>query len=131
MLECKFCKEPELEWFFEELTSKYKLGRKMDDNVYIPHKCKNIKPKIVKKEKKPYPYRYVSSMSIWICNKHKIDLTELRMCPKCGLDKMCIFIDIRQMRLKHPYRFTFINGKEERDYNITIDDVIKNNLTAC
>jgi hypothetical protein len=125
MPECKFCKESELEWFFEELTSKYKLGRKMDENVYIPHNCKNIKPKI---GKKPYPYRYVSAMPIWICNKHKIDLTEMRKCSKCGLDKICYFIDIRQMRLKHPYRFTITNGKEEKDYNITIDDVIQNNL---
>ena len=45
MPECKFCKEIELEWFFHENTSKYKLGRKLDDNNYIPHECKKFKPK--------------------------------------------------------------------------------------
>jgi hypothetical protein len=129
MPECKFCKEFELEWFFEENTSKYKLGRKIDDNVYIPHTCKKIKPKFVKKEKKPYPYRYVSAMTIIKCKKHDIELTELRKCLKCGLDKLCYYSICEQKLLKHPYRFTIKEGKEVRDYNITLQDVMKNNLS--
>ena len=44
MNECKFCKEPELEWFFQENPAKYNLGRKLDANEYIPHEYKKIKP---------------------------------------------------------------------------------------
>ena len=130
MPECKFCKEIELEWYFHENTSKYKLGRKLDDNNYIPHECKKFKPKntFVKKEK-PNPYRYVSAMSVWICTKHDIDLTELRRCSKCGIEKICYYVDCRQKTLKHPYRYKIINGKEERDYNITLQDVMTNNLS--
>tara|TARA_R110002096_G_scaffold90372_4_gene204894 strand:+ start:37 stop:429 length:393 start_codon:yes stop_codon:yes gene_type:complete len=129
MNECKFCKEPELEWFFEENTSKYKLGRKMDDNVYIPHECKKIKPNIIKKEKKPYPIRYVSTMVMDFCKKHKIELTELKRCSECGLDKQCYYATVENKLLKYPYRFTIKDGKEIKDYDITINDVIKNNLS--
>lgn len=130
MPECKFCKEPELEWFFEENTSKYKLGRKVDDNVFIPHNCKKFTKKETKKEIKPYPFRYVSAMHVWICGKHNIDLTDSRKCSKCGLDKTCRFINSKQVLLKHPYRFKIVNGKEQRDYDITLNDVVRNNLSV-
>jgi hypothetical protein len=130
MPECKFCKEIELEWFFQENTSKYKLGRKMDDNNYIPHECKKFKPKntFVKKEKSN-PYRYVSTMVMDFCKKHKIELTELKRCSECGLDKQCYYATVENKLLKYPYRFTIKDGKEIKDYDITIHDVIKNNLS--
>jgi hypothetical protein len=129
MNECKFCKEPELEWFFQENTSKYKLGRKMDDNVYIPHECKKIKPNKPEFKKKNYPIRYVSTMVMDFCKKHKIELTELKRCSECGLDKQCYYATVENKLLKYPYRFTIKDGKEIKDYDITIHDVIKNNLS--
>jgi hypothetical protein len=128
MPECKFCKEVELEWFTEESTGRWKLGRKIDENTYNPHNCKKFNKK-PKKEVKPYPYRYVSALCVNMCKKHDIMLTELNRCLKCGLDSYCIYNIIETKPLKHPFRFRYVNGKEERDYDITIKDVMANNLT--
>ena len=124
-MECKYCNEPELEWFFDENASKYKLGRKIDVNVYIPHKCKT---KETKKEIKPYPWRYVSSMCLNICTKHKIELTEMMKCKICGFEKICFYIGVESKILKYPYRFKYEGKKEIRDYDITVQDVMNNNL---
>jgi len=110
MPDCKYCDEKELEWFLEERTNKYKLGRKIDVNSYTPHNCKKFSKNVKKEDVKPV-WRYVSSMSTNICQKHDVELTEMMKCKICGFEKICFYIGVESKILKYPYRFKY-EGKK-------------------
>ena len=48
---------------------------------------------------------------------------------RLGIFSMKIALEQEAFKFAYPYRYKIINGKEERDYNITLQDVITNNLS--